>query len=364
MLKKLLLSFFCCVLLTGCSVSKSTKEITFSSWGSVSEVKIIKQLIYNFEKENPDIKVNFMHIPQNYFQKIHLLFASNTAPDVIFINNLHLPLYEQHLEDLNSYIKKDDFYEVALDALSLNKKLLAIPRDLSNLIVYINTDLLPLPNSDWTIETLLNYMQKAKEKGLYGIGYEEDIYWSYPYLTYFGGGLFNNKNENIFLSPTTQKGLNFYKDLKNKYHYAPTKSQVGSSTLAQMFINKQLAMYVSGRWMFPKIKESADFNWKVINFPYGKNPQYTDASGWAISKKSKNKEDAIKLVNFLSSKQSAEFFAKTGLIVPAQVEASKLLDSNEYNQKLFLEVIENTVKTPVSKDYKKTVDKINSIYLK
>ena len=79
-----------------CGCAKPQKDyinIEFASWGSKSEIDIIKPILSEFEKENPDIKVEFMHIPQNYFQKIHLLFASNKAPDVIFINNLYLPLY-------------------------------------------------------------------------------------------------------------------------------------------------------------------------------------------------------------------------------------------------------------------------------
>jgi multiple sugar transport system substrate-binding protein len=74
-------------MLCGCS-DKSREEITFATWGSVTEVGITKKIISEFERNNPDIDVKFMHIPQNYFQKIHLLFASSTAPDVIFINNL------------------------------------------------------------------------------------------------------------------------------------------------------------------------------------------------------------------------------------------------------------------------------------
>ncbi len=81
-------------MLCGCS-NKKNSEITlqFASWGSKSETDILKPLLKEFENNNPDIKIDFMHIPQNYFQKIHLLFASNTAPDVIFINNLYLPVY-------------------------------------------------------------------------------------------------------------------------------------------------------------------------------------------------------------------------------------------------------------------------------
>jgi len=88
-----LVIFVCVFMFSGCGVKESRTVVQFASWGSKSEVDIIKPLLNDFEKQNPDIKVDFMHIPQNYFQKIHLLFASNTAPDVIFINNQYLPVY-------------------------------------------------------------------------------------------------------------------------------------------------------------------------------------------------------------------------------------------------------------------------------
>ena len=84
MLKKLLILLLIPFILCACE-KKTKEEITFSSWGSVTEVRIINKIISDFEHENPDIKVHFLHIPQNYFQKIHLLFASSQAPDVIFI---------------------------------------------------------------------------------------------------------------------------------------------------------------------------------------------------------------------------------------------------------------------------------------
>ena len=100
MLKRFLILLLLPLLL--CACTKSTKEeITFSSWGSVTEVGILDKIIKNYENENPDVKINFMHVPQNYFQKIHLLFASNQAPDVLFINNLYLPIYSNKLEPLD-----------------------------------------------------------------------------------------------------------------------------------------------------------------------------------------------------------------------------------------------------------------------
>ena len=96
----------------------------------------------DFEKDNPKIKVDFMHIPQNYFQKIHLLFASNTAPDVIFINNQYLPVYANAgmLEDLTPYYNNfeyDKFYDKSIKTLSWQNKNYAVPRDVSNLVIFI-----------------------------------------------------------------------------------------------------------------------------------------------------------------------------------------------------------------------------------
>ena len=65
-----LVIFVCVFMFSGCGVKESRTVVQFASWGSKSEVDIIKPLLNDFEKQNPDIKVDFMHIPQNYFQKI------------------------------------------------------------------------------------------------------------------------------------------------------------------------------------------------------------------------------------------------------------------------------------------------------
>ena len=119
-------------------------------------------------------------------------------------------------------------------------------------------------------------------------------------------------------------------------------------------------MYLSGRWMFPKISEKANFKWEVVNFPYGETPQPCDSSGWAISKNTKHKDSALKFIKYLSSEKSSEYFAKTGLIVPARINTAQILNRKEHNEKVFLEVINHSKKTLITKDYKKLVDNFNS----
>lgn len=157
-LKPLLILFICVFVLSGCAKTSDKTTIQFASWGSKTEIKILNPIFAEFEKENPYIKVDFVHIPQNYFPKIHLLFASNQAPDVLFINNLYLPIYANAgvLEPLVT--PGDIFFKKSIQALSYKDKLYAIPRDVSNLVIYYNKDLfkkydVPLPNKYWSLKT-------------------------------------------------------------------------------------------------------------------------------------------------------------------------------------------------------------------
>ena len=136
---KILAIFGLICLLCACNPKENRTVIQFASWGSKSEIDIIKPLLEDFEEENPDIKVDFMHIPQNYFQKIHLLFASNTPPDVIFINNLYLPVYANAdvLEPIGDNADCSFYEENVLKSLSWNGKLYAVPRDVSNLVIFL-----------------------------------------------------------------------------------------------------------------------------------------------------------------------------------------------------------------------------------
>lgn len=359
MLKKISILIFLTIFLSGCGNVKTQEEIVFSSWGSITETRILEKLIKDFEKENPYIKIKFMHIPQNYFQKIHLLFASNTSPDVLFINNLYLPVYENKLLDLSNEFEQEEFFPQTIEGLSYNKKILAIPRDISNLVFYVNTDKVALDKTILDLDELILYAQKATKDGVYGLSHEKGIYWALPYLRTFGGGLLNEKLEEIISSNESVEGIDFYNSLVKKYNVSPSDSQVGSLTQAQMFLNGKIVFYLSGRWMYPIISEKANFNWKIIPFPEGKLPQVYDTSGWAISNQAKHKDSSIKFVKFLASEKSSKYFTQTGLIVPARIDVAKMLDNTLHNEKTFVEVIKSSVKNPVNKNYRKLVDTAN-----
>ena len=368
-MKKSLILFLMLVglLLCGCTPKDTGTVIQFASWGSKSEVDILKPMLADFEAENPDIKVDFMHIPQNYFQKIHLLFASHNAPDVVFVNNLYLPVYANAgvLEPLQ--IDETEYFPQALNALSRHGVLYAVPRDVSNLAVYYNKDIfdkynVPYPDEDWTFADFLQTAQKLTRDGIFGISFEEDALFYLPYLMSEGGGILSDDlAHEIIDSPESQKGLNFYADLRKKYHVAPLKSESASATMAQMFLQGKLAMQLSGRWLTPKYTEEANFDWDVAPFPKGEKGSIVplDASGWAVSKDSKHKDEALRLVEFLASKNNSEKFIKSGLIVPARRDVEQEFLNSGKGSKTFWQIIKTSKPTPVSVNYNEILDKLS-----
>ncbi len=333
MLKRILCLLVIVFLFCSCSKKNDKEIITFSSWGSVTEVKIINELIKDFEIKNPDIKILFQHIPQNYFQKIHLLLASSTAPDVIFINNLYLPVYSNFLLELDDIISKDEFYPQSIQVLSYNNKLLAAPRDISNFVFYYNKNLMGDLNPEWTFNDFINIVQRPHLRGMWNISFERDMFYASPYVMTLG----------------FDDGINFYKKLEGTV--APLPADIGSLTQAQMFLDGKIGLYLSGRWMYPKLKHDAKFPVGIVTFP-GIVP--ADASGWAISKTSKHKIAAIKFVKYMSSNESLAYLTETGLIVPARKSLS-----SKIKEKAFLDAIKKSKPNVVNKHYNKTRDLLN-----
>lgn len=350
---------------------QKSDKLVFSSWGSQSEVEILKDLISDFEK-NSGIKVEFLHIPQNYFQKLHLLFASKTEPDVIFINNHYSKMYinAELLENLTPYFTNDfnNYFDVALGCFSQNGNIYAIPRDLSNLVLYVNKDIFKKNNVEYkrkieSLGELVEIAQKLTSENNFGINFEDgQIYWLY-YLAANGGSILSDDLSSFTLnSKESISALNLYSDFVNKYHIAPSKSDIGSMTTAQMFMNGKIAMYLSGRWLTPVFRENITFDWDIIEFPSSlENKVYVDSSGWAVSKNSKKKNEAVKFIKYLSATNSITKFTQTGLILPARIDIAKEFFvrssiSKPENEDIFIEMLRYSKPTPVNVNYQKISD--------
>lgn len=334
-------------LLTACPATKDPHTLQFSTWGSPEEIAILRPLIAEFEAQNPDIHVNIMHIPDKYFQKMHALLAANLAPDVMFLNNIQFPVYASNnaFMDLSPFLQSStvlqakDFYPQTLEGFKWENQIQGIPRDASNLVFFYNKDLfdqagIAYPTADWDWEAFLATAQKLTKDNdgdgvpeQFGVSAHERNYFLFwfPYVWSAGGDIFDTQRKSFTLGePAALKGLQRAADLRHKHHVAPTRAQAGSLTMSQMFMKGKLAMILNGCWAMPLYRKEVDFRWDIAPFPKGEAGSVVDAdaSGWVISKKTQQPENAWKLVEFLASKKASEAFTRPGLIIPARKDVA------------------------------------------
>lgn len=471
------------LLWAGCSplthTGKPPVEIRCSYWGSAQEVALMNHLAKRFEATHPDIRIRLIHIPEHYFQKLHILMASELTPDVMAINSLSLPVYassgqlmsldkwmlntrntpvplpsevqgtgpdlvatEQGYVARNPYAEPEetkltpeaqrlqkpeakdpwqtlkhpvpadlpaepaqssksdettphtvkesseamqlrlstdpplehrDFFPASLQAMSFHNQLYAIPRDVSNLVVFINTDLfeqngLELPDMDWTmadmLEKALVLTQDTNNDGRrdqFGISFygQPPLLWM-PYVLSQGVPLFDPMFTRFSLASSRGvRALQEYVNLRHRWHVAPTRQDVGQATMSQLFLQKKLAMMVSGRWSVPVLREQATFHWDVRPFPRGRAGSIVgiDASGYSVWSKTRYPKQSWAWVTFLSSYYSQRELAKSGLIIPARTDvaySSVFLSPTmaPKSSQVFLDVMEHgyPTHTPVSWD--------------
>lgn len=355
------------VLLSSCVKDNTSNAITFSSWGSIDEINILKPILEDFTKKTGK-QVELIHIPDNYFQKLHMMFASDTAPDVIFMNNLTMPVYADSgvFEDIEPWLnksqtlKKNDFYPQVIDAMKWKNKLYGVPRDISNLLIYYNKDMfdkykVDYPKENWTFDDFLNTAKSLTKDtnndgkaDTYGFTLDKRPLFWLPFVWSQGGDVFNADFSKFTLnSPESISGLQFYTDLRNKHHVAPDEKEVGNAKAGQLFSQEKIGMQLSGRWSVPTYKTSLKFKWDVVPFPRGKSGSIVDvdASGWCMSKASKNKDDAWQLIEYLAGQDSIKSFSSNGLIVPSRKDVANsksFLDGGiPKNSKAFLNIVES-----------------------
>jgi multiple sugar transport system substrate-binding protein len=317
------------------------QSITFATWGGTEELDIYNELIAEFEAET-GIAVNINHIPAagDYEQTLATLIAAGNAPDVFFINNISLPGFAAQgaFLPLGPYLEEidlEDFFEAHLSAFEYDGELVAIPRDISNMVLFYNADMfreagLDLPTDDWTWEEFLEAARALTQDTTgdgnpdrFGFGFNAFwLFWQ-PWVWSAGGTFFAEDHSRFTLNEGAGlEGLEFFTALRCEENVAPTAAQAADRAAHSMFADGDVAMIVDGRWRVAPLNASevVDFEWDVVQFPHGPAGSIVDAngSGWGISSTSANPDAAWAFIQHVASPEAMTRFTEAGLIIPAR----------------------------------------------
>lgn len=354
------------VLLAGCS--KNSDKPSETAENSVIKIfipgyedELWKGLydasIKDFQAANTGVKVEV--IPSGWDEansKLFSLIQANETPDVIISGSRSLRQFAEMgaIEKLDSYITdnfKSERVENVLETGKINGTQYGIPLAFSSRALYYRTDLIKTVPKTWD-ELLAEAERVHKENPkVHGFAIPTDITSGTDEIfnfIYQNGGSATDKDGNIKLAtPENIKALEYLKQFNDK-KIIPDPVSTKRADQAQMFQNGNLAMFISGPWEQKTLDSSKDkAPYGVALLPAGEKMAETLVTdSFSISSKSKNKEAAWKLVEFMGQfKYQNEYDKAIGFFPILKAEEKEERYNTEF-LKPFKDMIQHGVAEP------------------
>ncbi len=376
----LFLFIFSLILTLSLSCNESSDETVIDFWGLGSEGEFVKQLIPKFEAENPGIKVKVQMTPWTAAQeKLISAFASDNLPDVFQLGNTWIPQFAQldAIANLNEWlqkskvIQKEKYFEGIWDTNVIDSLVYGIPWYIDTRVLFYRTDVLQKagfnsPPKTWDELYLLSKKIKEVNKNIerYAI-YIPTNEWANFIIFGLQNGADILKDNNTYGNFSSKKFTEAFTYLVNFYKENLTPLGVSQVTnVYQAFAEEYFSMYISGPWNISEFKKwmTGDLKdkWMTAALPgpdeNTKGVSLAGGSSLVISRKSKHKSEAWKLIEFLSKSETQIEFYHLVNDLPAVKEAWKdtSLSSNIY-MKAFYEQFNYVVATPKIPEWEQIV---------
>lgn len=340
---------FISLLLPGCGQQPADSsfitepvEVKVAFWGGPEEIEIVTKSLEGWQAAHPNIRVRFEHTPYSgYDSKILTRIAGGAAPDIIAAEVNYFVTFASKGVYLDlAPLAKDDpefsvenFFPSIIDRFTVGGKLYAIPRDVAPFAcVFYNKDMfdaagVPYPADDWTWEDMLakakaltkkDETDKITQYGFYGWAWQDFVYGN-------GGGVVDDvkaPTRTMLDDPKSIEGLQFYADLINRYQVMPTPVALANLGMGVdlMFASGRLAMFLSGIWETPGLRQKYDFKWDVAMFPKNKDGVRrfgSGGTGYGILKSTQHPKEAWEVVKALTSAPIQAQLAERGLAQPS-----------------------------------------------
>lgn len=355
MIAALSLGLATALLAAGCSApSSSDGTVTLQMVESLTNptrTTLLKELLADFEDENPDIRVELISPPTDQAdQKIQQMLQSGNGVDVLEVRDTTVGPFSANgwISDMSTELDDwsgwDDLTENAVDyAKNDDGTVYYIPYGFYGLSLFYRTDLtkdagFDAPPATW--DDLLEQATAVQESGDGDYGYA------------FRGGMNGNGNlvtaieayvaddldtenafrlengDTIFSAPEAQDAADMYFDLFEKAS-PPSSVAWGYPEMVEGFSNGSTAFLLQDPEVISAIGTSTAIEadqWTtapLLTGPTGKAAQAVATSGWGTAESSDHKAEAAKLIEFLSSGDASTRFTKENSLVPILTSATE-----------------------------------------
>jgi multiple sugar transport system substrate-binding protein len=327
------LALLAVLLLAGCARQTDQREV-LRFWAMGYEGEMVAQLIPEFERRHPGIRVELQQQPWTAaHEKLLTAFAGDALPDVCGLGNTWVPEFAAigALEQLDPYLSssavdRTDFFPGMFDTGVVGTATYGLPWYAETRLPYYRSDLLkqagiarpPRTWDEWRVAMAAVKREAGPRRYAILLPLNEfepllNLAIQQPDPLLRDGDRYGN-----FRSAGFKRALAFYKQMFDE-QWAPRLTNNQISNVWDEFGRGMFAFYISGPWNVAEFKKrlppAVASSWMTMPLPGPDGPGASVANGvtLVVFRRSKHKQAAWQLLQFLSSPDvQARFHGMTG----------------------------------------------------
>lgn len=354
------------LVVSGCSRTESVKSVEKKApvtlriawWGEQPRHDSTEKVIELFEKNNPDIKIEYEYSNwDDYWKRLAPLAAANQLPDIVQMDLIYLKSYSDKdlLENLSPYIK-----DHLIDTKSIDNKILSggkignqlfgFPLGINAPVVIMDNQLvsqagLPIPNENWTWRDFENVVSGIhKGTNIYGFnGIEStEVFFTF-YLQSKGKSFY--KLDGTSLGYEDDQLFVDYFDMQLRLlnqGAMPSVNVMGqiNGIEDEPLVNHQAAMTFTHSNQYYSYTQAAKRELEILPPPgpgQDNGLMVKPSQLFSITKGSKHKKEAAKFINFFVNNIEANKLLKgeRGVPVSSEVASGVKKELPEDQRKVF-----------------------------
>jgi len=305
------------------------KVLKLVGWSTTPQEKeYVQSRIDLFEAENPDVKIEWEVLTNEYNETLQIQIASGKGPDVFYLDASWASMFIDNgaLQPIDQYVDEsviDSFYPSTLDAFRSSTDIYGLAKDMNTLVLYYDAAAfekygMEVPTTwDELEETATAFANKDEYEA--GIVLRTDFPRFYPFILQNGGTILDSDGNPNWNDPAVVEAFDFYfNDLIGSGAAKTNKDFNGENEGA--LTTKKVPMMISGGWATGYLKENgADIDWVMTKLPAGKTEHtvlFTVA--YVMNKNAKNPEIGARFINFMTNEKSQRMVVDSGLAVPTR----------------------------------------------
>jgi multiple sugar transport system substrate-binding protein len=300
--------------------------------------------IDQFQKENPDIKVNFETVPfDSMVPTIEArIGGKDSSIDLFLVDTPRVPSMANsgYLAKINDEMDKVKAVanEESQGVLTYKSDLYALPFWTSTQLMYYNKNLfdkagVPYPSSEekdrMTYEQTVDLAKKVMSGSGAKFGFVPEqidrYYQLQPIFEGNGGGSGLTGEDNLTPDVTNDKWIAACKFYSSLFETGVAPRGITDDQMSTTFTGGQGVFYVGGPWQFTAFNAVKDLKYGVAPVPYwkdGKPQTPTDSWGVSISPYAAHPDEAKKFAEYITlNPEGVGLIVKANPIIPVNKEA-------------------------------------------